>query len=116
MIWYWLALLGASFVTGGGIYAAYRFRKDKLDDFFDWVAGKVKRLLIIWVFVMGLVTLALTVPLWHTMTCQFDGWAANTETSYSWYKSTCLYKSKTGAWLPLGISRDQPQGDGDPSH
>ncbi len=42
MIWYWLALLGATLVTGGGIYLAYRLRKDKLDDFWIGLKGKVE--------------------------------------------------------------------------
>ena len=116
MIWYWLALLGATLVTGSGIYTAFRFRKDKLDDFIDWIQGKVKRLLVIWAVVLGLVTLALTKPLWNTMTCQFDGMAYKVNTSYSWYKNgsygdKCLFVGKNGALLPLRIIRDQPEGD-----
>lgn len=115
MIWYWLALLGATLVTGGGIYTAFRFRKDKLDDFIDWIQGKVKRLLLIWAMVLVLVTLALTKPLWNTLTCQFDGAAYKATTTYSWYKNgtyedKCLFQSKNGTLLPLKINRDQPEG------
>lgn len=116
MIWYWLALFGASITTGGGVYLAYRFRKDKLDDFLEWAEGKVKRLLLVWSVVLCMITLALTKPLWNTMTCQFDGMAYKVNTSYSWYKNgryedKCLFVAKNGALLPLRIIRDQPDGD-----
>lgn len=116
MIWYGLALIGATILTVGGIYLAYRFRKDKLDDFIDWTQGKIKRLLMIWAIVLCLVTLALIKPLWNTMTCQFDGMAYKVNTSYSWYKNgnygdKCLFVAKNGALLPLRIIRDQPDSD-----
>ena len=35
MIWYVLALIGATVLFGGGVYTAFHFRTDKLDDFID---------------------------------------------------------------------------------
>lgn len=115
MIWYVLALIGATILFAGGVYTAFFFRKDKLDDFIDWTNGKRKLLLKIWVGVLLVVTVLLIKPLWNTMTCQFDGVAYKATTTYSWYKNgkyedKCLFRSKNGTLLPLKINRDQPEG------
>lgn len=115
MIWYVLALIGATILCVGGVYTAFFFRKDKLDDFIDWTDGKRKRLLKIWVVILLVVTVLLIKPLWNTMTCQFDGVAYKATTTYSWYKNgsyedKCLFQSKNGTLLPLKINRDQPEG------
>lgn len=112
MLWYTLFLFISSLGYAGCVYLAFKFRKDKLDDFPEWSVENGKRVFLLWIATLLIITGLLSKPLVKTMSCQFDGWTANTETSYSWYKGQCLYKSKTGAWLPLGISRDQPQGDG----
>jgi hypothetical protein len=52
MIWYVLALLGATILVGSGVYTAFYFRKDKLDDFIDWMEGK--RLLVLKVWAVAL--------------------------------------------------------------
>lgn len=116
MIWYVLALLSMTVLFGGGVYAAYRFRKDKLDDFIDWAGDRFKIILKLWAVCLVVVTVMLTKPLWNTMTCQFDGMAYKVNTSYSWYKNgryedKCLFVAKNGALLPLKIIRDQPEGD-----
>lgn len=115
MIWYVLALIGATFLFGGGVYTAFHFRSDKLDGFLDWFPDHVKKILIAWLVVVGLVTLVLIKPLWNTMTCQFDGYAYKAKTTYSWYKNgtyeeKCLFQGKNGTLLPLRINRDQPEG------
>ncbi|QEQ94966.1 hypothetical protein pEaSNUABM56_00190 [Erwinia phage pEa_SNUABM_56] len=115
MIWYVLALIGATILVGGGIYAAFYFRKDKLDDFIDWTDGKKALFLKVWAAALLVVTILLIKPLWNTMTCQFDGVAYKATTTYSWYKNgtyedKCLFQGKNGALLPLKINRDQPDG------
>lgn len=115
MIWYVLALLGATILFGGGVYIAFHFRKDKLDDFIDWTEDKRMLLLKLWAIVLLFVTVVLAKPLWNTMTCQFDGVAYKATTTYSWYKNgtyedKCLFQSKNGTLLPLEINRDQPEG------
>ena len=115
MIWYVLALLGATVLFGGGVYIAFHFRKDKLDDFIDWTEDKRMLLLKLWAIVLLFVTIVLAKPLWNTMTCQFDGVAYKATTTYSWYKNgayedKCLFQSKNGTLLPLKINRDQPDG------
>lgn len=115
MIWYVLALLGATILFGGGVFIAFHFRKDKLDDFIDWTEDKRMLLLKLWAIALLFVTVLLAKPLWNTMTCQFDGVAYKATTTYSWYKNgtyedKCLFQSKNGTLLPLKINRDQPEG------
>ena len=37
MIWYWVFVLLTTVLFAVCVYLAYRFRRDKLDDFIDWV-------------------------------------------------------------------------------
>lgn len=110
MIWFWSSLISVTLVYIMVMVALFRKREYKSEDFLEWTSYYKWKIGLGYLVCIGILVLAMIKPLWHTMTCQFDGWAANTETSYSWYKGQCLYKSKTGAWLPLGISRDQPEG------
>lgn len=110
MFWYLSFIVFSFVVTGLITYFYHKFFCNKSESFIEWCEDRIKMLLKLALCVILIVTILSMKPLYKTLTCQFDGIAANTETSYSWYKGQCLYKSKTGAWLPLGISRDQPEG------
>ena len=111
MIWFWLfqSLSLVAFIAV--VYGAFKLRRDKLDNLEEWLIKHWRKVLIGWGITFLVMVLVMCKPLWLTVTCQFDGWSMNTETSYSWYKGQCLMKTKTGAWLPININRDQPQGD-----
>lgn len=111
MIWYMLIQIAAVLGYVGLVYFWYKFRKDKLDDFVDFTSGRWKVLISIYLIVFVAVTLALYTPLKNTTKCAIHGNSMNTETKYSWVMGTCLMKTKNGAWLPINISRDQPEGD-----
>lgn len=110
MSWYIFFLFLTTLWLFFSIFALFKFKKHKNEGFVEYLLDNKVFLIKIWAVSLIVVTVLLSKQLWRTTTCQFDGLAANTETSYSWYKGQCLYKSKTGAWLPLGISRDQPEG------
>lgn len=111
MIWFSAFQMIAFAVFGFAVFLAYKYRRDKLDDLEEWFTAKWKLIIKLYLLWFVVISMFMSGPLWSTVTCKFDGYAANTETSYSWYKGKCLYKTKTGAWLPLNISRDQPEGD-----
>lgn len=111
MIWYLTFQILATIFFLLLVYACYKLRKDKLDHLDDWLLDNWKKIGIFWVSIFIVMTVLMVKPLWKTTTCQFDGLSMNTETTYSWYKGQCLMKTKTGAWLPLKINRDSPEGD-----
>lgn len=111
MIWYLLIQIVAVLGYVGLTATWYKFRKEKLDDFMDFAIDRWKILLAGYVAVFLIVTLALFSPLLKTTKCAIHGSSMNTETKYSWVMGDCLMKTKTGAWLPIKISRDQPEGD-----
>lgn len=116
MVWYWIFVLLSTVLFSICVYLAYRFRSDKLDDFIDWVKPNIRRIIIAWVVVIGILTFCLIRPIINTVACQFDGITYKVDTSYSWYKNgsyadKCLFTGKNGALLPLRIIRDQPDGD-----
>lgn len=110
MIWYMLIQIVAVLAYVGLVAVWYRFRKDKLDDFIDFTLSHWKGLLGGYIVLFFIVTLSLFSPLLKTSKCAIHGTSMNTQTKYSWIMGECLMKSKTGAWLPIKISRDQPEG------
>lgn len=111
MVWFWTFQSLTTLVFVGAVYGVFRLRKDKLDHIDEWLLRHWKKLLSSWGVVFIIMTIVMIKPLWNTATCQFEGLSMNTEMTYSWYKSQCLMKTKTGAWLPININRDAPEGD-----
>jgi hypothetical protein len=111
MIWYLLIQILAVLFYIGVIFVWYKFRKDKLDDFIEFSMDRWKILLIAYFVIFTIVTIFLFVPLKNTTKCAIHGNSMNTETKYSWVMGSCLMKTRTGAWLPINISRDQPEGE-----
>lgn len=111
MVWFLLIQIFAVLFYVGAVTLWFKFRKDKLEDIMDFVVERWKVLLAGYVVVFLIVTLSLFSPLLKTTKCSIHGSSMNTETKYSWVMGECLMKTRTGAWLPIKISRDQPEGD-----
>lgn len=110
MIWYLLFQILAVMCYIGLIVVWYKFRKDKLSDFVEFCAERWKILLGVYIVIFLTMTILMYTPLKNTMKCSIHGNSMNTETRYSWVMSDCLMKTKNGAWLPVKINRDQPEG------
>lgn len=112
MEFYYLALVVFSGLYGYGWWFAFKRRKDPmLSDALDWFVDHKKSVLWGWVAVLLLVTLVVIKPLWKTTVCRYYQFSYNTVTKQDWMLDQCLYKTKTGAWLPLIITRDSPDGN-----
>lgn len=111
MIWYLFFQCLASLGFVGLVYGAFKLRRDKLEFLDEWLMKHKKHIFILWLVVLSIATIVMAPPLWRTASCQFDSWSIKAETTYSWYKGECLFKTKTGAWLPLRLNRDAPEGD-----
>lgn len=110
MIWYFLIQLGVTLLFLGLILLCFKFRKDKLEDLWEFVYSKGKIIGSIYLLLFLAVTFALFTPLKNTVKCSIHGNSMNTETKYSWVMGDCLMKTKNNAWLPININRDQPEG------
>lgn len=111
MIWYLLIQIVAVLVYVAAVAGWFKLRKDKLDDFLDFSLSRWKILLGGYGVLFLIVTACLYTPLKYTTKCAIHGNSMNTETKYSWVMGECLMKTRTGAWLPIKISRDQPEGE-----
>lgn len=112
MVWYLtFQLLGlSSFCII--LYVVYLFTKNQFDAPLDYFLDNWKKILIGYVVMVAVVTGLCFNALVQTMRCTIHGTSMKTETSYSWVLGECLMKSRTGAMLPIKISRDQPEGEG----
>lgn len=115
MIWLLLFTILALFLVFGLWYSVYlityrKENKELRDSFLDFLSEKIRLLLISILVGIMLVSILCFKPLYNTVRCSISGTSMNTETSYSWVLGECLYKSKTGAMLPLKVSRDSPEG------
>lgn len=110
MIWYLaFQLLGlAIFCTI--LYVVYLFTKGQFDCLLDYLLDHWKKILIGYGVMIAILTILCFNALIQTMKCSIHGTSMKTETSYSWVMKECLMKSRTGAMLPIKISRDQPEG------
>lgn len=110
-IFYAGLILIAGLLFGVG-YLLFKKRKDpQLVYWDDWIKLHWKKFLIVLMISLGTYTLICIKPLYHTTKCYFYGKTYKTYTEYSWILGECLYKGKTGAMLPLQITRDNPDGD-----
>ena len=105
---------GLILITGllfGVGYLLFKKRKDpQLVYWDDWIKLHWKKFLIVLMISLGAYTLICIKPLYHTTKCYSYGKTYKTYTEYSWILGECLYKGKTGAMLPLQITRDNPDG------
>ncbi len=111
MIWYLLIQILAVLIYIAAVCIWYKLRRDKLEDFLDFSIERWKILLGGYIVLFLIVTICLYTPLKYTAKCSIHGNSMNTETKYSWIMGECLMKTRNGAWLPIKISRDQPEGD-----
>lgn len=100
--------------TGALGYSIYFFGKRRADpilvDWLEWLGNHKKRILFSWLGGFVLITLVCINPLWKTTKCRYYQFSYNTVTKQDWVLGQCLYKTKTGAWLPLVVTRDSPDG------
>jgi hypothetical protein len=112
MEFYYLALVLFTAVYGYGWYFGFKRRKDPLlSDALEWFGDRRKALLIGWGVGLVIITMVLVKPLWRTTVCRYYQFSYNTITKQDWMLNQCLYKTKTGAWLPLVVTRDSPDGN-----
>lgn len=112
MEFYYLFIFTFTLALGYAIYFFCKRRKDPiLIDWMEWVGERKKRFALGWVIGVALITLACIKPLWNTTVCRYYQFSYNTITKQDWVLGQCLYKTKTGAWLPLVVTRDSPDGD-----
>lgn len=112
MEFYYLALVAFTLVYGYGWYFGFKRRKDPLlSDALEWFGDRRKVVLIGWGAGLLVITMVLVKPLWRTTVCRYYQFSYNTVTKQDWMLNQCLYKTKTGAWLPLIITRDSPDGN-----
>lgn len=111
MVNYLVILFISYLIAGYGLYRLYKRRQDPdVNEGIDWIKLHKKRLKWCSIALFVIVTLLLSKFLWKTASCQIDGWSYNTDTEYSWIKGQCLYTTANGAKLPLGVTRDRPDG------
>ncbi len=70
----------------------------------------IKRLLIAWVAIFIIITIACAKPLYNTARCKVRGMSMKAETKYSWILSECQVKTKDGPYVPIERSRALPGG------
>lgn len=103
--------------TIGYVWVVYLIfkRNNKSDevmlDLLDWLDEYKRRIGIGFFIGLFLIFVLCFKPLWKTTQCRYYQFSYNTVTKQDWMLSQCLYKTKTGAWLPLVVTRDSPGGE-----
>lgn len=111
MEFYYLLIFLFSLAYGYAIYFFCKRREEPvLIDWTEWLVERKKLLAIGWVIGLVFITLACIRPLWDTTVCRYYQFSYNTVTKQDWMLKQCLYKTRTGAWLPLVVTRDSPDG------
>lgn len=114
MIFYWLSLVTSYILLGYIVYLLDKYSKNPLlGKGYGWALSHKKVVLGGILAITLLVTMLLIKPLFNTAKCVYYGYSYGTETQYNWVLGDCLYKGRTGAWLPLKITRDVPTGTDD---
>lgn len=81
------------------------------DDALDWIIDHKKKIGVAYFIGLFIIFVLCFNPLWQTTKCRYYQFSYNTVTKQDWMLDQCLYKTKTGAWLPLVITRDSPDGN-----
>lgn len=112
MEFYYLFIVLFTAIYGYGVYRLCKRRENNvLVDWTEWLLQCKKRILYVWLAGVIVITLVCIQPLWETTKCRYYQFSYSTITKQDWMLNQCLYKTRTGAWLPLIITRDAPGGE-----
>lgn len=107
MIWYFSFQLIGLILLLTGVYSYARYKQTP---FILMLDRNIKRLLIAWVAIFIIITIACAKPLYYTARCKVHGLSMNAETKYSWVIDKCMVKTKDGPYVPIDRSRALPGG------